>query len=436
MRHLLNTAMAVAIGLCSAPLHAQSLPIHFESNSVTTADFIDFDGGTGTVIPNPQMDAVNGSPTVAQIVRNGGLVWAGSKIRLDSMLDFSSEAIIELQLYTSAPAGTVVKLKLENGSASSTERDAITTIADGWETLTWDFTGVPAIYNELVFMFDFGTLGDGTFYSTFLFDNVSKIYSGQQIDLPVDFEALGTVNYTLTDFGGNASALGTDPTNSTNTVARVTKTAQAATWAGTTIGTPAGFASFLPLSPASSKMNVRVWSPQAGIPVRLKVEDWRDPSHTCETDAFTTVAGAWETLEFDFQNEAQGTATLALGLSNGWVYNMASLFFNYGTDGQTAGETTYYFDDVQFGPSTSTFAPAIELGLAAAPNPATEAWHITSERQPITHLALYDAQGRLLASVQPHAMMHTLTASHLPTGLYTVLLTTQEGISTMRLLKQ
>lgn len=427
--------MAAAIGLCSAPLYAQSLPIHFESNSVTTADFIDFDGGTGTVIPNPHMDAVNGSPTVAQIVRNGGLVWAGSKIRLDSMLDFSSEAVIELQLYTSAPVGTVVKLKLENGSSSSVERDAITTIADGWETLTWDFTGVPTIYNELVFMFDFGTLGDGTFYSTFLFDNVMKIYSGQQIDLPVDFESIST-NYTLTDFGGNVSALVTDPDNTTNTVARVIKTDQAATWAGTTIGTPSGFATFLPLSLTSSKMNVRVWSPQAGIPVRLKVEDWSDASHTCETEAMTTQANAWEVLEFDFLNEAPGTAALSTGLAQGWVYNKASIFFNFGTDGQTAGEMWYHFDDVQFGASTSTFAPAIELGLTAAPNPATDAWYITSERQPITHIDLFDAQGRLLASVHPHAMMHTLSAHGLPTGLYTILVTTEKGTSTMRLLKQ
>lgn len=425
--------MAAAIGLCSISLYAQSLPIHFESGAVTTADFVDFDGGTATVIPNPQLDAVNGSPTVAQIVRNGGQVWAGSKIVLDSMLDFSMASAIEMQVYLNIPAGTVIKLKLENASGS-VERDAVTTISNGWETLTWDFTGVPAIYNELVFMFDFGTLGDGTIFSTFLFDNVLQVYTGLQIDLPVDFEAMST-NYTLTDFGGNVSALVTDPDNTTNTVARVIKTDQAATWAGTTIGTPAGFATFLPLSLTDSKMNVRVWSPTAGTPIRLKVEDWRDPTHTCETEAMTSVAGGWEVLEFDFQNEAPGTATLAHGLSNGWVYNMASIFFNFGTDGQTAGETWYYFDDVRFGAPTSVQKTPTALGLTVAPNPATDAWQITSDRAPITNMALYDTFGRLIAVAQPHAARHAIAAQSLAAGVYIVRLTTEEGTATMRLVK-
>ena len=49
-------------------------------------------------------------------------------------------------------------------------------------------------------------------------------------------------------------------------------------------------------------------------------------------------------LEFDFTNEAPGTESLSAGLDYGWTYNMASIFFNFGTEG--LGET-YYFDDVQ-----------------------------------------------------------------------------------------
>ena len=92
-------------------------------------------------------------------------------------------------------------------------------------------------------------------------------------------------------------------------------------------------------------MNVRVWSPHAGIQVRLKVEDKNDPTKSCETEAAVTIASGWQTLEFNFANQAAGTAALNLAFS----YNKASIFFNFGVTGATAGERIYYFDDVKFG---------------------------------------------------------------------------------------
>ena len=52
-----------------------------------------------------------------------------------------------------------------------------------------------------------------------------------------------------------------------------------------------------------------------------------------ETEAVTTVADEWETLTFDFANEAAGTP--AFDEAN--TYNRISIFFNFGTDGATAG---------------------------------------------------------------------------------------------------
>jgi len=171
--------------------------------------------------------------------------------------------------------------------------------------------------------------------------------TGTQIDLPVNFEG-STVDYTLTDFGDNLSSLVVDPTDANNMVVKVIKTAIAATWAGTTIGTDTGFATNIPITLINSKMTVRVWSPDAGTPIRLKIEDANDPTHTCETEVNTTLTAGWETLVFDFTNQALGTELLSVGLNNGWVYNKASIFFNFGTDGATAGEKIYYFDDVLF----------------------------------------------------------------------------------------
>ncbi|MBK7410040.1 MAG: T9SS type A sorting domain-containing protein [Saprospirales bacterium] len=412
--------------------YSQSLPIDFET-TITTSDFEDFDGGTATVIANPQASGINTSSTVAKIVRNGGAVWAGSKLKLASNLDFTTMNTISMKVFTTAPVGTVVKFKLEGTGA--TERDVQTTVANEWETLKWDFTGEPANFDYLVFMFDYGNVGDGSAASTFLFDDIEQLFGGTQIDLPVDFEG-STVNYTMSDFGGNISTLMTDPTNAGNMVMQVIKPNTAATWAGTTIGTPAGFATDIPLTLADSKMTVRVWSPEAGTPIRLKVEDSNDPTHTCETETNTTVSGNWETLEFDFLNQAPGTELLSVGLAMGWTYNMASIFFNFGTDGATAGEKTYYFDDVKFGEPELGVSDYKMEGLTAFPNPAGNQWTVTSNNQAITLVEVFDLQGNIILVLKPNAPVAIIDASNFADGIYVSKISTNSGISAVRLVKK
>ncbi len=376
--------MRIAIFLTSLFLeligHSQSLPIDFET-TINTSDFVDFDGGIASVLENPQVEGINTSTHVAKIIRSNGAIWAGSKIALQDNLDFSTSNSISMKVYTTAPVGTIVKFKLE-GAAGAAERDVETTVSSQWEVLTWDFTGEPSNFNFIVFMFDFGNVGDGSATSTFLFDDIEQWFGGTQIDLPLDFEGT-SVNYTMTDFGGNESFLADDPMNSENKVMQVIKTSTAATWAGTTLGTPSGFATPIPLSLTDSKITVKVWSPAAGMPIRLKVEDANDPTHTCETETNTTVAEEWEVLTFDFVDQAPGTEFLSIGLERGWIYNMASIFFNFGTEGATAGAKTYYFDEVKFyesmGGTTDdkeTILSLMSPSMMIYPNPAQDRIHI------------------------------------------------------------
>jgi len=412
--------------------YAQITPIDFE-NSITTADFTDFDGGTATVISNPQSNGINTSSIVAQIVRNGGAIWAGSKIALTENLDFSSFNVLSMKVFTTAPVGTVVKFKLEGNG--ETERDAVTTVSGEWETLTWDFTGAPANFNNLVFMFDFGNTGDGSANSTFYFDDIEQLFGGQQLDWPVTFEEEG-INYTTTDFGGNLSSLVQDPTNPENTVVQAIKTADAATWAGTTIGTPAGFATNLPFTLTDSKMYVKVWSPEAGTPIRLKVEDSNDPTHTCETEINTSLEGEWEIMEFDFATEAPGTAALSFGLQNGWTYNMASIFFNFGTDGPIAGEKTYYFDNVSFGEPLSKVEIVEIAGLEISPNPTNNQWNISTDNQKMTAIDIFDLQGKLIQSLQTQEYFISIDATSFATGIYLARISTNKGVGSLKLVKK
>jgi hypothetical protein len=159
----------------------------------------------------------------------------------------------------------------------------------------------------------------------------------------------------VTDFGNNNTVDGNDPVNSGNKVKVTTKPNGAETWAGTTIGTPAGFSSVIPFSAAATQMTMRVYSPAKGIPVRLKVEDRNDPTKSVETEVKTTLANAWETLTFDFSNQAPGTAAISFA----YKYDKASVFFDFGSVGNGK---VFYWDDVKHSTSNAT-VPTLGLPL-------------------------------------------------------------------------
>jgi hypothetical protein len=330
---------------------APVLPLDFESATIDYA-FNEFDGGVVTVIDNPHSSGINTSAKVAKMVKNAGQPWGGSWIALASPIDFSVNKTFKMKVY-SPRVGAKVLLKVENYSDGSIafEKEVATTVANVWEELIFDFSGINTSnsYQKLTFIFELGTMGDGTANFTFLFDDI-ELFDGSgglsQIDLPVTFD-VETVNYTMTDFGGNASEIVTDPAGGTNNVAKVTKTAGAETWAGTTIGTASGYASKIPFTAALTKISVRVYSPAAGIRVRLKVEAHNDPTLTAETEAITTVANQWETLTFDFSKVATGTNPWNPAIN----FNKMSIFFDFGNTGTGS---VFYFDDVVFVTTTFT----------------------------------------------------------------------------------
>jgi hypothetical protein len=186
-----------------------------------------------------------------------------------------------------------------------------------------------------------------------------------QISLPITWQDTANVNYTTTDFGGTFSSIAADPLDATKRALKIVKGNTAEVWAGTTLGTTAGFPSNIPFSISSTEMQARVFSPAAGTTFRLKVENKSDGSISCETDAVTTVANAWETLTFNFSSPASGTT--ALNFSN--AYNKLSIFPNFGVSGAAAGEKIYYVADVAFGSITRSAAKFAST-LSVNPNPS------------------------------------------------------------------
>ena len=181
-----------------------------------------------------------------------------------------------------------------------------------------------------------------------------------QMSLPVAFNA-ADVNHGVVGFGGaEDSSIVFDPTDANNKVVKVVRAAQAETFAGTTItainsaNVQTGLSPKIPFNVTDTRMSLRVWSPDTGIPVRLKVEDSTDPNKSVETETAVSTAAGWQTLTFNFSNQAVGTAALNLGNN----YNKVTVFFDFGRAKSAAVLKTYYFDDLTFVPG----APAGPCG--------------------------------------------------------------------------
>jgi hypothetical protein len=247
-------------------------------------------------------------------------------------------------------------VKAEYADNAGTGDTAPTTaVVAGWQTLTWVFNNVDLgrSYTRFTILPNLGTVGTGQSY---FFDDITLLAETEAAApaAPIMIASLDEPGAALQGFEGcYDSTLVNDPAGGNNKVGRVVKPGSGVPfYCGTTVITVAnGGFDPIPFTNTATTMTVRVWSPDAGIPVRLKLEDITDGTKSVETEATTTVVG-WQTLSFDFANAASGTAPLNLSTS----YTKASIFFDFGTNG--SGKT-YYFDDLEFVTGTGAKVPVV-----------------------------------------------------------------------------
>jgi hypothetical protein len=309
---------------------SQSLPINFEGD-ITTENFVNFDGGTATVTANPQSSGINTSSSVAQIVRDGGAVFAGSKILLNDNLDFSVLTKLSMKVYTNAPVGTIVKFKLE-GSGPPVDVNATTSVSGSWETLEWIFVGTPNDLNEIVFMFDFGNVGDGSSNSTFYFDDIEQVVGPTApipTSLPINFET-SIVSTDFLNFNGAIASIIANPqkngSNTSNTVGQIVRDG-GEFWAGSKIFLDNAI-DFSTLSQISMKVYT---SAPVGTRIKLELENANGRTNL---DYLTTVSGQWETASWNFDGKAND-------------YDRMQFMFDFGNVGDGTATSTFLFDDVQ-----------------------------------------------------------------------------------------
>ncbi|MEM7081642.1 MAG: Ig-like domain-containing protein [Pseudomonadota bacterium] len=338
-----------------------------------------FGGGAAEVISNPVPGGINTSAQVVQMRKFMADDFGGAKWNLPTPLDVMAGSTFTMKVWS--PRAVMVLLKLEGPTEAEIN---LPHSGSGWELLTYDFSAFSGMVEGITVIFDLGVVGDAGGDPdnwTFYYDDITLIPPDDgggmggglaQIDLPITFDD-ASVDYTVTDFGSpvaNMTTIVVDPENASNMVASTTKPMGTPVWSGTTMSTTDGLASAIPFTANDTTIGMRVYSPAAGLPVRLKAENVVSGVIGVETEVLTTVANQWETLVFDFANPVAGTPALDLNTS----YRSLSVFFNFGTSGDDAGSLTFLWDDVEFGvqPAGDTTAPTLTALTIASNNTAAD----------------------------------------------------------------
>ena len=310
------------------------LPLDFETVGQTYT-FNNFDGGDVSILDNPNASGINTSSKVGKMVKNPGQTWGGSVIALTSPIDFSANKIMRMKVH-SPRVGAKVLLKVENLSngAINFEKEVLTTKANQWEELVFDYRTIDVTksYSKVVLIFDNGTAGDGTSNFTFYFDELKQSNSIEEVALPLSFES-AALAYDFTNFGGaNASIVNNPDQSSINISNKVGKMVKGApeVWAGSyiTLANPINFST-------KKFVKIKVHSPRAGAKLLLKVENLSDPGVFHQKELSISVANGWEELVYDFTD-----------INTSASYQKVVLIFDLGTAGDGSANYTYYYDDI------------------------------------------------------------------------------------------
>ncbi|MBL0738587.1 family 16 glycosylhydrolase [Flavobacterium sp. GN10] len=193
--------------------------------------------GTYSVVANPGSNSVNSSANVAKYVRNASeqydVLFFNTQTSIEDAGLFKNQTNkIMIDVYTTAPIGTVVSMNFENSATSlpanyPTGRNssyvAITTKQNQWETLTFYYNSSPdagtsnLAVNQMVLLFNSGSYTSDTYYfdnirigSTKLPDTFTPgiVYEDYQTIHNITFrDAIGT--YTANTANPNASGINT-----------------------------------------------------------------------------------------------------------------------------------------------------------------------------------------------------------------------------------
>lgn len=404
-------------------LFAQTLWDNFQDTRKGTYGFI-----SGTFIPyleNPDQTGANTSLVCAQYTRNPAETF--DVLILDGQMadlgDYTAGTKTMTMDVWSPAAGTTVQITLENDVLAQpanfpTGRHSVylatTSVAMGWETLTFTFDNQPdpAVANDnvnrIVILFAPNTNTDGTYF----WDNfngpefASDPCDGVTPDASIlnDFECNQNVDYIFSHSGVNFRRI-VNPDQTGNTSDYVGRYVRNG---GEEFDVLIGkFDGNLSLE-ANSAIELDVWSSVAK-PVRLSLQNDNNDV-ILAVDQTTSGNSAWETLSFFV-----GDVSAATDISQ-----FVILF-----DPETFNQDEYFFDNFKLGIGTSVEELEEVTAFEVLPNPSpgqtTFQYELNSRSD--VNLVIHDMTGKVVAKLVDESQVagqHQVewNANDLANGLY------------------
>ena len=154
--------------------------VDFETPA-TTYNANGFGGGNFNKLTNPYPTGINISANVGRMTNGSAtspsLTYAGMTINVSTPFSFTSKGIMKMKVYANH-VGATFKFKLEGpSSGATTETDVATTVANGWEELTFvmDPSVIGRSFTGFSLFYEFGKVGNGSANYVALFDDI-KIF--------------------------------------------------------------------------------------------------------------------------------------------------------------------------------------------------------------------------------------------------------------------
>jgi hypothetical protein len=378
-------------------LSAQQTWDNFEDIRKGTYGFIN-----GNFIPytgNPDPTGVNTSDVVATYTRNmveqfDVLIIGAQMADLTDYVAGTKQMSIDVW---SPAAGKTVQITLENatlaGGGFPAGRHSIylatTTVAMGWETLTFTFSEQPdpSVANDnvdqLVLLFDPNSNNGDTYY----WDNLNgpelaeDPCDGVMEDPTIlnDFECNQSVNFTFSHSGVNFRRVVNPDMNGNESAYVASYTRNGGEENDVIIGNFQG--SNLDIT-SNNEFTLDVWDPGAPTTVTLSLQTSSNDV-ILAMEATTTGSSAWETLTFDASSVADDPN----------IGQFVILF-----DPGAFSSDNYFFDNFQAGPSTNVNEVADLSALEVMPNPAADwmTFNYTLEEAADIELSVRDLTGKVI----------------------------------------
>ncbi len=399
-----NYSLFILLFLISGSISAQQIWDNFQDIRKNDYGFIN-----GTFIPyfeNPDKSGVNTSNVAGQYSRNASetfdvLILEAPMADLSDYVSGAKQISIDVW---SPNAGVTVQITLENSTLAlpanyPTGRHsvytAVTSVANAWETLTFNFVEQPdaSVANDnvdhLVLLFNPNSNTGDTYY----FDNIngpelaSDPCDGVTANADVfnDFECNQSVDFIFSHSGINFRRV-PNPDQTGNTSDYVaTYTRNGGEEFDVLIGL---FDGNLALEEGST-ISIDIWDPAAPSTYRLSLQNANNDV-IIAVDQATSTSATWQTLTFDVSSVFEST-----DISQFVILKDPETF----TSGQ------FYFDNFQFGEPVSTNDLSAFNSLSLFPNPANEISTLSFDLNysaPVV-LNIVDVQGRNVQSSRVNA---------------------------------